>query len=329
MSFLFYNEDNPPPLLTPNRGDIDRLRVELPSIFGGERCGLGKGRYDFNLLRLPDYLSNWDSLDWITQRLLQEFTRSSWLNSNYRKGLKSPLIPGEHALLMIGSGIHDTEASGRSGTGLVRSMFMNAAGQYIYPPCNLRQFGPRAARRYSKTLVESRDFDRLLAESPAVHVIINAPRSFQLVGEDAFHHVEKYRHFFQEAGQMLERWSRRKAIHAVMASSEISCSSIMEGRFHPHIHAIIWTELDQIQLQELAPDCSLKWGHLITERERLDEKIHYIFKAYGLSATYRRELERDNPDRQEFNRKTINAWSSLRRLRPSRGTRVLHIPKIL
>lgn len=327
MSFLLHNEHNPPPLLKPNAEDIDRLRSEIPSIFRGEACGTGKGRYDFNELHLPDYLWNWSSLDWITQRLVQEFTRASWLNSHFRKGLKSPLIPGEHALLMIGSGIHDTEASGRSGTGLVRSMFMNAAGEYIYPPCNLRQFGPRSARRYSKGLVSSRNFDQLLEQSPAVHVIINAPRSIQLVGEDPFHHVDGYRSFFKEACHMLECWSRRKAIHAVLGSCEISCTSIIDGRFHPHVHAIIWTELNEEERRKLAPDWSIKWGSLITERERLDEKIHYIFKAYGLSDIYRRELERDNPDRQEFNRRTINAWSSLRRLRPSRGVRILNIPK--
>lgn len=330
MNALLLNEYNwaHPFLLEPNPADIARLKVEVPSLFTGETVHGAGSVYGFDQLHLPNYLTNWDRLDWQRQRLVQEFTRMSWLNCHFRRGLKPHINVAEHALLIIGGAIHDTEAVGRSGSRLVRSLFMDHGGRYVEKPCNLRQFSPRAARRFSRKLLRSRDFEGLARDFIALPVVIHAPRSIQLVGEDPFHAVETYQSFYQHAGRLLERWSRRKGVRAILGSSEISCSSISEGRFHPHVHAIVWTSKEEPEfIRNLPTDWTAEFILPIQDPDHLANHIDYIFQAYGLSKTYRRELERDNPDRQDFNRKTVNAWCSLRRLRPSRGVRILNIPK--
>jgi hypothetical protein len=330
MNRLLLNEYNwaYPYLLEPNPEDVARLRVEVPSLFSSETFHGAGSVYDFNQLHLPNYLENWDRLDWQRQRLVQEFTRMSWQDCHFRRGIKPPINVAEHALLLIGGAIHDTEAVGRSGSRLVRSLFMDQGGRYVEKPCNLRQFSPRAARRFSRKLLLSRDFAGLAREFAALPVVIHAPRSIQLVGEDPFHAIEAYQKFFGDAGLMLERWSRRRGVRAVLGSSEISCSSISEGRFHPHVHALVWTSREDAEfIRDLPDDWTAAFKLPIQDSDHLAHHIQYLFHAYGLSTTYRRELERDNPDRQEFNRRTINAWSSLRRLRPSRGVRILNIPK--
>jgi hypothetical protein len=319
---------NHPRLLEPSHEDIERLRQDVPSLFKGRTTRGATSRYDLDQLHFPDYTENWDSLDWVTQRLLQEFSRSSWKGCQYRRGLKSPLNVAEHALLFIGGAIYDTEAAGRAGTRLVRSLFMNERGKFLDKPSNLRQFGPHAARRLSNKLLATRDFEAISRVCHAFPLIIHAPRSIQTVGEECSYAVETYHTFYRQAGLLLERWSRRKAIRGIVGSSEISCSSIQEGCFHPHVHALVWTETEGPDfIRELPPDWTAKLEFAIQELNHIENKINYFCKAYGLSATYRREIERDNPDRQEFNRKTINAWCSLRRLRPSRGVRILNIPK--
>ena len=218
-----------PSLFEPNPDDITRLRSEGPSLFSGELAQGVESVYDLSQLHLPSYLENWDRLDWPRQRLVQEFTRMSWRNCDFRRGLKSSVNVAEHALLLIGGAIHDTEAVGRSGTRLVRSLFMDHRGRYVEKPCNQRQFCPRAARRFSLKLLETRDFAGLARDCAALPVVVHAPRSIQVVGEDPFHAVETYHSFYGQAGLLLERWSRRKGIRAILGSSEISCSSISRG----------------------------------------------------------------------------------------------------
>jgi len=330
MNALLLHEYNGahPFLLEPHPDDVSRLEVEVPSLFAGETVHGAGSVYDFDQLHLPNYLTNWDRLDWQRQRLVQEFTRMSWHDCQFRRGLKRSINAAEHALLLIGGAIHDTEAVGRSGSKLVRSLFMDQGGRYVEKPYNLRQFGPRAARRFSRKLLQSRDFEKLARDFSALPVVIHAPRSIQAVGEDPFYAVETYQSFFAHAGCLLERWSRRKGVRAILGSSEITCSSISEGRFHPHVHAMVWTSKEEPAfIRDLPGNWTAEFELPIQDPDHLANHIHYIFQAYGLSTTYRREIEREDPHRPEFNRQTVNAWCSLRRLRPSRGVRILNIPK--
>jgi hypothetical protein len=295
----------------PTEETVDRLRRELPELF---RCITTDGafdRYVLNWLNIPDQLGHWFLLDWELRCLLSAFCQSSWEGHGLRKGLKTGQGMGEHVLLMLLSGCHANEVAGRSGSRLITGNFRKD-GLYPVNHAKLRLISPREAANYATNILKIYNFEALMADHWAHPVVIHAPASLQLVGQDAWRAQPAYASFYRQSGELLDTWYKQRHVRAIFASHEISCSSIWEGRFHPHTHAIVFTDDGDPHFAWELPDGFKVDPELPTRDARAVRNIvRYITQAASIARTYRQEVPGSRELRREFNVRTVNAWSNL------------------
>lgn len=325
---------NPWGVMPPEEADLLRLKAETPELFEWLEVDGVEDHYSGNWLHLPDYLRNWDQLDQERKLLLSGFTRCSWKGNKFRKGIKEPDTVPEHVLLMIGSGCHANEVSGRSGSKLITGHFIRD-GKFPDKKSNIRLIAPRAAANHGKGILTHYDVDSMFERHPAYHVIIHAPVTLRTVGEDAIHAQPEYAAFFSKVGALIDRWKRKGWIRGAIASHEIKCTSIIEGIFFPHTHLIAFTD-DPHFVAGLPGDFSATDPAPLTNIQHVRNQIKYITAAASLVGPYRKELPGSPTLRREFNRRTVNAWSNLVYLMKAetdgilktiRRTKIVGIPK--
>ena len=293
----------------PAPHNIARLEREAPEIFVGSLSEDPPDRYSQNWLYAPDGLEHWEQFDFEQKCLLGAFFQSDW--GVRRKGLKSGQTAPEHLLLLINSGCYANEVAGRSGARLITSN-LRKGGIFPVNRAKQRLLSPRTSASYATKVWKLYDFERLLENHTAHPLVIHAPQSLQLVGQDAWRWQAEYANFYRESGKLLDTWHGKRRVSAIFASHEISCSSIWDGRFHPHTHALVFTEDGDPHFAWDLPEGFTVHPELPTrDPDQVRWLVGYMTQAASLASTYRREIPGNLELRREFNVRTVNAWSNL------------------
>ncbi len=296
-------------IAAPTEAELIRLKEHAPELFSGPPTENAHDLYSLNYLHFPDFAEHWDLLDFQRKVLLGGLFRSSWKERYYSGGLKKEVMVPEHLLLLIASGCHGNEVSGRSGSKLITSHFVQD-GMFSNNRSNIRLISPRAACRYGKRLIEQVDFAGLFQRYSTYSAVIHAPAELQVVGQDALGAQPRYADFYHRAGELIHCWKKKGWIKAAISSHEISCTSIIRGEFRPHTHLVAFTD-DPHFASEVPTGFPPVESRQLHHLQHVLNTVKYMTAAASLVEVYRKELPGSPPLRREFNVRTVNTWSNL------------------
>jgi hypothetical protein len=304
-----YNYIYPWGIAAPTEAELIRLKGDAPELFTGPHTENPHDFYSLNWLHSPDFAEHWDLLDFQRKVLLGGLVRSSWKDRHYSGGLKDGVTVPEHLLLLTASGCHGNEVSGRSGSKLITSHFVQD-GMFSNDRSNIRLISPRAACSYGNRLKKKYDFAGLFRRYLTYSAVIHAPAELRVVGQDALGAQPRYATFYSQVGDLIDWWKKKGWIKAAISSHEISCTSIIGGEFRPHTHLIAFTD-DPHFASEVPTGFPPVESNQLLHLQHVSNTVKYMTAAASLVEVYRKELPGSPPLRREFNVRTVNTWANL------------------
>ncbi len=311
------------PCNPPSRGDIERIRFQAgEKLFTGPVHANATSIYELNWLSVSDLLANWHMLDADAekQHAVCKILKSSWDYNQYQRGLKHecPLII--HLMLMVmGNGI---ERVRRYGTRVIYSCLKNPADGYYSPDkVNTRLLNPPYAVRQAKEFERKHNVEKLFGLMPARLLLFEpSPEDLRYVGDSADTNADarrdQYEQFFDSVHAHLNRLTRNHRIFSYFSSCEISCMSIRDSLYRPHVHAVVWMEADTCTdhlFVDLPQEVRLlPPGGLLTRYSDVKQFLGYIFQVNSIAQVYQNEFREE--DIIKFNQRTVTAWENMVRL---------------
>ena len=323
MSFLDY--ENAPgaalePCAKPSVQDVESFRFYTNDLFGGITHPSATCINDLNWLNVDDFLLNWHlfNREPEMQRVLRQIIESKWDSNANQRGLKheTPLV--DHCLVfLLGRGADRFEMQ-RSH--LITSCLRDKNGLYSPIHGYSRLFHPPQAIRAWQDFLRHHRMDLLFNDFVARIVLLQSPRSIQRVSSSDANGIDQRRldfaKFYNSGCGHLNKLIKKGKIWSYLASCEVSCQSIRDSLYFPHIHAIVWTE----------PDANIDWLHqdlpddvfipkpigIIRDWDGIKDFVRYIFQVDSIAHVYRKEWSENGI--KEFNTATVNAWETMTRL---------------
>ncbi len=296
----------------PCSDSIDELKKSFPGLFRENTNQVCNSKYDFNLLNINAYLDNWNLLHWKIQSAICDFVESDLKSNCYRFGMKNRSDFEKHLLLLAGSEIWNIKQFPHSD--MVHSN-LKTNGQYgkfktwnsIIDARTCQQLGSEFSKRHNLPLL-------FLRRGGAQVVLFESDESYRNLPDNLGLYRERVREFNRENVKFLRRMQRHRKIRSFIYSHEVSCDSILEMKFRPHTHAVVFFE-SRFEPPDLAskmklPGRSFKSKDEIHREFRTVEKfIKYIHGAYSLVGVYERDYRDGNV--RDLNVKTVQALRNI------------------
>jgi hypothetical protein len=191
-------------------------------------------------------------------------------------------------------------------------------GKYPKGKSSRRLIDPRAAKSFISNWMKGKDLSSLFIKGKAKSLVIPYPEGLVTVGDDSLLVREETNAFFKRVHSLLVDWVKDRAnpTRAFIQSCEISCRSIRESLFNPHVHCLLWIKKDyDFSILDLARSEGLEVlekGDEITTVAKARSVLSYISKSTSLVEPYRREFKED--DISIFNVMTVKAHHDLNEL---------------
>lgn len=231
-------------------------------------------------------------------------------------GMKERALLPAHLLLLVLGRVVDRLP--RYGTRVVTCCLRDAEGRYSPDNVNLRFLNPRCALRDHRRFLRRHNPAALFDEGFEARILLlHAPPEIQHIGDAAANNADtrrrEFRTFFNTATDHLNALVKRGRLRAYFASCEVSCQSIWDSMFFPHVHAVVWMPANtdpEWLLAGLPEGVTLaRPGGVHREFRGVERFISYLYRVNSLTGAYSRE--RDDHDLREFNRRTVNAGENL------------------
>ena len=311
-----------------NYDPLVSLRQHYPELFDGVVHNNPRSKEHLNWISLPDQLANSDKLTPDQRSNLDSLIHGYWEEKTWvMGGLKcgnDKDLSFPEALLLLNS-VEIGHIIGGAAGHIVKSN-IKRNGEYPREKSNRRLLDPRAAKSAAHNIISRLDLDKTHRNRRALAVIFTYPEGNGLitVGDNVLESRELINSFYKNCHTTLLDWNAQKLIQAFIFSCEITCRSIRNSTFNPHVHAIIWIKdtHDFSFLHSMRDSgSSINWQEnreLITA-VHVKRTIRYMLQATSLVQVYRREYSEDNL--WDFNRMTRNAHHHMHQLWSGAGGR--------
>jgi hypothetical protein len=301
--------------------NFNRLHIRKPSPFQIEDFSTkfeylclknahtnAKSKYEFNLLNLKAYLDNWDILDKELQKTLVRFVDSDLSNNGLRQGLKERYDFVSHLLLLCGAEIWNIRSF--KNTNMVLSNLKNLFCNYSREISKNNIIDARTCRQRFFRFNETYDVESLFGENNCLSVIFESDDSYREINELNARKRDRVWDFFRSNVKSLKRFQRSGLINSYLYSHEVSVDSILNLRFRPHTHALVFFpkggEPPLLADRLVENDRTLKISPDFHERfSTVEQFVPYLYAAYSPAAVYRKEYRDSNV--LELNRNLVRA----------------------
>jgi hypothetical protein len=290
---------------------VEQFRNKHPELFKDNVHDLCNNRYQFDWLNFTSYLQNWHCLDYNTRHTLTQIINSDFVTNCFRDGMKQSDCFEKHLLLLTGSAIWEIKP-GRK-TNMVLSNLKHSM-LYCRSSVGSRLIDAKTCHRYAKKIQKKLDLKEAFKHFDAQIIVFESDESYR-----SFQNLElglrvRIRKFFQENVECLRKMQKKGNLCSYIYSHEISCDSILNMRFRPHTHAVIFFPkgLNPPDLGNCSNfnDREIKVMPEIHRQEgTLFRFITYMLKAYSLVPVYEREF--DSQKIQLLNTQTRQAWQAM------------------
>ena len=287
-------------------------------------------KYDLNWTSIDDYLDNWNILPTEDQYRLRALVVSDTKHNCYRFGLKTKNLE-THLLLSIGS-----ELTGILGSksDAVLANLKSRTGSYSKTCVDNRTIDPKTCFRAASKFKKERDVESLFKKRfVAYQAVISSDDSYRKLGADKEAARSRYMDFFKLNAESLAYLLKKKKISSYCYSHEISVDSILEQKYRPHTHLIVFLpdpgyDLESQRME--VEDLESQFNSALSDRKmsfvrmevdgvnapksvrkypEIEKSFSYFFRAYCLADQYMREIREDNI--QSLNKATVECYRDL------------------
>lgn len=287
-------------------------------------------KYDLNWTSIDDYLDHWDILPTSDQYKLRSLVMSDTSSNCYRFGLKTKNLE-THLLLSVGCDLTSILGSKEDA---VLSNLKSLASGYSSKCVDNRTVDPKTCYRAASKFKKERNVEILFKKRfVAYQAVISSGDSYRSLGRDRDATRARYMDFFRLNSESLAFLLKKKEIVAYSYSHEISVDSILNHKYRPHTHMIVFMENPGYDLEsqrEKIDQLEAKFNSTLVDRKmsfvrsevdydmvpkvarkysEIEKSFGYFFKAYSLSDQYMREIREDNI--QTLNKATVECYRDL------------------
>jgi hypothetical protein len=299
---------HPPKIRKPSERELEILELSDMNLVRENPHYNKRSKYEFNLLNLRAYRDNWDCLDYQIQRTIREFINSDLKGNCFKHGMKRINEFYSHLLLLIGVEVWNIRAF--NNTDMVSSNLRNKNGNYSMFKTKNTMFDSRSCYERYQKFMKKYSVKDLFKTNNCQIVNFESSEVYRSQNENSNINRELYKKFFKGNVRTLKRLQRSGLITGFLYSNEVSADSILEMRFRPHTHALVFFPKTPVppdlgsKLKE--KDRTLKALEKVhTSFSTLEEFVRYMFASYSLCGVYEREYTHENV--LELNKKTVEA----------------------
>lgn len=281
----------------PSSRQIEGFSSQFEYLYFKNAHANAKSKYEFDLLNLKAYIENWDVLDHELQKTLVRFIDSDLSNNGLKQGLKEKYDFVSHLLLLCGAEIWNIRSF--KNTNMVLSNLRNLYGKYPREISKNNIIDARSCRQRFFKFNKIYDLERLFAENNCQIVNFELDSGYCEISELNALKRDQVWNFFRTNLKILKRFQRSRLINSYLYSHEVSVDSILNLRFRPHTHAIVFfpkggePPLLADRLKENGR--TLKIMPDVHERFSTVEKfVPYLFAAYSPATVYKKEYRDSN-----------------------------------
>jgi hypothetical protein len=292
----------------PSSRQIKDFSSQFGNLYFEKTHANAKSKHELNLLNLKAYLDNWDILDKELQKTLVRFVDSDLSNNGLRQGMKHSGEFVAHLLLLCGAEIWNIRSF--KNTNMVLSNLKDLFGNYSREISKNNIIDARTCRQRFFRFNETYDVESLFGENNCQIVNFELVSCHRDISELNGIKRDQVWNFFRTNVKILKRFQRSRLINSYLYSHEVSVDSILNLRFRPHTHALVFfpkgeePPLLSDRLKE--NDRVLKVMPNVHERfSTIERFVPYLFAAYSPATVYRKEYQDSNV--RELNQNLVRA----------------------
>lgn len=281
-------------------------------------------RYDLNWCNINDYVSNWSILTMDEKESLRSILHSDLEGNCYRFGLKKKNLE-THLLLSLGADLGNIINKGD----YISTLLKTVGGRYSALCTNNRTLDPKTCSRAYHRFLKSYDMAKLFSNGGECYQAVVSPKEPSIIS-CALSSKPEFKKTFEENNKFFSDLTlKSKKVAAYLCSHEISVDSILDQKYRPHSHFMVFLtkhsskEHNSVLLKTLEEKFNLKYpdrnlqflrketGEILkaSTYPAIEKSIQYLFRSYSLADQYLREIYPDNI--RELNKKTVETFHTL------------------